>query len=370
MRREPRFFKPLPDPKAGTQMQGWTMGDNIFRVAAALVIASIVIGALFFADVVFEPVAFALFAIAVVWPLQQALQKWMPRGLAIILTVLLTLAVVIKLTSMIAWGGGQIAQWVIHNFDRLQDLYVRLAKWLEQHEIFIAVIIAERFNVVWLLRLFQEVATRLNSLIGFSLLIFIFMAMGLLEAEAFGKNLQLLGNQANGARLVAAGVKIGKKFRRFMIVRTLASILTGLIVWGFALSIGLELAAAWGVISFALNYIPFVGPLIATILPTLFALAQTGSWEMALFVLVILTIVQFLIGSYLEPLFTAKTLAISPFFVVFSVFFWSFIWGLPGMFIGVPIAIACLTICEQYPGSRWIAALLSGREPERKLDDE
>jgi len=84
-------------------------------------------------------------------------------------------------------------------------------------------------------------------------------------------------------------------------------------------------------------------------------------------VLTALTLIQFLIGSYLEPLFTAKTLAISSFVVVFAVFFWGFIWGLPGTFIGVPIVIACLTICEQFPSSRWIAALLSGQAPDKEL---
>jgi predicted PurR-regulated permease PerM len=154
-----------------------------------------------------------------------------------------------------------------------------------------------------------------------------------------------------------------------MLVRTVASILTGLVVWGFSLAVGLELAAAWGVISFALNYIPFIGPLVATALPTLFAFAQTGSWETATLVLVTLTVVQFLIGSYLEPLFTAKTLSISPFIVVFAVFFWGFVWGLPGTFIGVPIAIAALTVCEQFPGTRWIAVLLSGQAPDDKSSD-
>ncbi len=342
------------------------MDNTVVRIACALIIASVVIAALYFADVVFEPVAFALFAIALLWPLQQALQSRIPRGLALIVTVLVTAIVVIKLASMVAWGGGEIAQWLSQNFQRLQILYVAGAKWLEEHDIFIVAMVAERFNVVWLLRLFQEIAVRVNTFIGFSLLVFIFMAMGLLEAEAFAKNLRLLGNEANGERLIAAGVKIGKKFRRYMLVRTLASILTGLVVWGFALAIGLELAAAWGVISFALNYIPFIGPLIATILPTLFGFVQTGSWEMAVFILLTLAIVQFFIGSYFEPLFTAKTLAISPFVVVLSVFFWGFVWGLPGMFIGVPIVIACLTVCEQYPGARWIAVLLSGRAPDEK----
>ncbi len=342
------------------------MDNNVVRIASALIIAFLVVGALYFADVVFEPVAFSLFGIAIVWPLQKELEKWMPRGVALIVTILVTMVVVVKLASMVAWGGGQIAQWLTQNFDRFQTFYVMGTKWLEGHDIFIVAIVSERFNVVWLLRALQEVATRVNSFVGFALLILIFMAMGLLEADAFAKNLRSLGNQVDGARLIAAGVEIGKKFRRYMLVRTVASILTGLVVWGFSLAVGLELAAAWGVISFALNYIPFIGPLVATALPTLFAFAQTGSWETAALVLVTLTVVQFLIGSYLEPLFTAKTLAISPFIVIFAVFFWGFVWGLPGTFIGVPIAIATLTVCEQFPGTRWIAVLLSGHAPDDK----
>ncbi|VFU07675.1 AI-2E family transporter [Methylocella tundrae] len=342
------------------------MDNNVVRIACALIIAFLIVEALYFAPAVFEPVAFALFAIALVWPLQKALQRWIPRGLALIVTVLVTVIIVVKLASIVVWGGGLIAQWLSQNFDRFQSLYVAGTQWLELHDIFIVAMVAERFNVIWLLRVFQEIAVRVNTLVAFSLLVFIFMAMGLLEAEEFAQNLQSLGNETNGARLLAAIAKIAKKFRRYMLVRTIASILTGLVVWGFCLAVGLEPAAAWGVIAFALNYIPFIGPLIATLLPALFAFAQTGSWETALFVLATLSVVQFLIGSYFEPLFTAKTLAISPFLVVFSVFFWGFIWGLPGTFIGVPIAIACLTVCEQFPSSRWIAILLSGRAPDDK----
>jgi hypothetical protein len=58
------------------------MDSAIVRVAGALIVVFLVIGAAYFANVVFEPVAFALFFIALVWPLQQALQKRMPRGAA------------------------------------------------------------------------------------------------------------------------------------------------------------------------------------------------------------------------------------------------------------------------------------------------
>ena len=49
---------------------------------------------------------------------------------------------------------------------------------------------------------------------------------------------------------------------------------------------------------------------------------------------------------------------IKTFFVVlFAVFFWTFLWGLAGAFIGVPIVIAMLTLCEQHPSGRWVVEL-------------
>jgi predicted PurR-regulated permease PerM len=48
------------------------------------------------------------------------------------------------------------------------------------------------------------------------------------------------------------------------------------------------------------------------------------------------------------------------------VFFWSFLWGVAGAFIGVPIVIALLAVCDEHESTRWIALLFSGRETERK----
>ena len=57
---------------------------------------------------------------------------------------------------------------------------------------------------------------------------------------------------------------------------------------------------------------------------------------------------------------SGNALAVSPFVVLFAVFFWSFMWGLYGAFIGVPIVIAILTFCSYHPASRYIAELLGG----------
>ena len=131
----------------------------------------------------------------------------------------------------------------------------------------------------------------------------------------------------------------------------------GILVWGFISLCGLPLAQEWGVIAFALNYIPFIGPLVATVLPTLFAIAQFEAWQNAILVFGCLNLIQFLVGSYLEPRIAGSILSMSPFMVLFAVFFWTFLWGIAGAFIGVPIVIAVLTICEQHASSRWVAEL-------------
>jgi len=103
---------------------------------------------------------------------------------------------------------------------------------------------------------------------------------------------------------------------------------------------------------------------VATLLPTLFAVAQFESWQMAVAVFAGMNIIQFFSGSYIEPRIAGKALSMSPFLVLLAVFFWAFMWGLPGAFIGVPLVIAALTICEHNESSRWVARLLSGRPPE------
>jgi hypothetical protein len=98
--------------------------------------------------------------------------------------------------------------------------------------------------------------------------------------------------------------------------------------------------------------------------PSEAAFIETESPETALLVLVCLMVIQFFIGSYLEPVFSGWALAISPSVVMFSVLLWTFIWGILGAFLGVPLAIATLTLCEKFPATRWISEIFSGESPK------
>jgi hypothetical protein len=151
---------------------------------------------------------------------------------ALFLTLSVTIVVVLVFASMIAWALSAIAEWLINNVQRFQSLYIQVTAWLEEHGIFVAGVLAERFDAMWLVRLFQEIAGRLNRLAGFAILVFIFLMMGLLEADAFQKRIASL-DKGRGAKLIQAGSEIAAKFRRYMLVRTLLSVLTGLGHLGF-----------------------------------------------------------------------------------------------------------------------------------------
>jgi len=243
-------------------------------------------------------------------------------------------------------------------------MYQQATSWLEEHGFVVTGVFGDVFNVSWIIGTLQRAGSRLQGIVSFSVISFIFIILGLLEVETIAAKLRTLPNQAIGTSLLRASVQAASKLQKYMLVRTIMSAMTGALVYGFATLIGLPLAAEWGVIAFALNYIPFIGPFIATIAPTLFAFAQFESWQIALLVFASLNIIQFVVGSYLEPRVAGTALSISPFVVLFTVFLWSFLWGIAGAFIGVPIVIAILTVCEQYPASRWVAQVLGGTAPE------
>jgi predicted PurR-regulated permease PerM len=296
---------------------------------------------------------------------QRAAQARVPAFVALPGTVLVTLVVLVALALAAGWGFGRVARWIIANAGMLQVLYAQKLDWLEGRGI-PAAILGEQFNVRQLVRVAQTVILQLQQVASFLVVTLVFVILGLLEVKVASRQLERLGRDSPAAAgLLRAARQIAAKLRTYMLVRTVMSIATGLAVWAFAVAMGLELAPEWGVIAFVLNYIPFIGSLLATLLPTIFAVMQFGTWEAAVTVFLALQAIQFLSGSTIEPRLAGARLSMSPFMVLVAVFFGAFLWGIPGAFIGVPALIAALSLCEQFEGSRPAAALLSGRDPGR-----
>lgn len=313
---------------------------------------------LYFSVVIIAPIAGALLIIALVWPIQKRLQRYLPQLAALAIVVMLVVAVFTVFGSIVAWGFGRIGRSLIADASRLQLLYVQAVGWLDNHGIAVAGLWAEHFDMRWLVRVLQGVSARLNTAVSFWLVVLIYVLLGLLEIGPVTRRIPTALKEDAARVLIVGSSLTAAKLRRYMLIRTIMSVATGGMVYILATALGLQFAAEWGVIAFTLNFIPFIGPFIATVLPTLYALAQFESLQSALFIFACLNLIQFVIGSYIEPRVAGKALAISPFIVLFSVFLWTFLWGLFGAFIGVPIAIAALTFCGQSRSARWLAVLL------------
>jgi predicted PurR-regulated permease PerM len=332
--------------------------------AATLLLACLttiaVVAALYAARVILAPVMFALFTIAVVWPLQRMLLTRLPNLLATAITVLATIVAIAALLSLMIWGFGGAAQWLFENAARFQVFYASLADWLESHDLYVASLFTDYFNITWLVRLVQQVSGRFHGMLTFTFVTLIFVLLGLLEVPIVRRKLAGMKHHRAAAVTLDACRDIAAKFQRYLLIRTAASIATGVGVWALTSLFGIDLALEWGVIAFVLNYIPFLGPLVATLFPTVFTAAQFETWQMPLVMFAGLNLIQFVIGSYIEPRIAGARLALSPFLVLFAVFFWAFLWGIPGAFIGVPILIAAVTFLQHSQWTAPLAVLLGG----------
>jgi AI-2 transport protein TqsA len=170
------------------------VGDRALRASAAISAVILTLGALWLASSVMTPVAFALFVIALVRPLQRRLERRLPQLLAVLVTAAVALLAIGVGCWLIVWGFGQIAQWVIANSSRLQSLYTRAADLLEARGLYAAELVAQQFNMSWILGIVRSVGAGLQGIVTFALVTFIFVILGLLELEPLARRLGRFGD--------------------------------------------------------------------------------------------------------------------------------------------------------------------------------
>ncbi len=158
-------------------------------------------------------------------------------------------------------------------------------------------------------------------------------------------------------RRTVDSVSIG--VQRYVGVKTFLSTITALFSYAVFRYLGLEFAETWGILTFALNFIPSIGSIVAVILPALVALIQFETTGPFLTVAFGCGIVQFLIGNILDPALMGRSLNISTLMVILALTFWTAIWGIIGAFLSVPLTVCVLIVFAQIPATRPIAILMS-----------
>ena len=159
------------------------MGSLGLQIATGIIAAVLAVAALGQASKVFAPLAAAIFIIAVVWPVQKQLQSWMPKLVALAITVIATVAVCLGFASLAAWGFGRVGRSLVAELPRYQALYLAMVTWLDGHGVSVAGLWAEHFNVGWLLRTTQFVTGRVNTTLTFWVIALVYVMLGLLEGR-------------------------------------------------------------------------------------------------------------------------------------------------------------------------------------------
>jgi AI-2 transport protein TqsA len=156
--------------------------------------------------------------------------------------------------------------------------------------------------------------------------------------------------------------EVDQQIRSYLSLKTVISIFTG-IVFGVALRMfGVPMAFTFGVLAFLLNFVPNVGPIVASLLPIpLIILDPEGSvgW-MAATITVICTI-QLISGNVVEPKIMGNSSDLHPVTILVGLMFWGMMWGVIGMFLATPIMAALKIILGRIEGTKSIADLMAGR---------
>lgn len=183
----------------------------------------------------------------------------------------------------------------------------------------------------------------------------------------------LLENASRKAKVKALFPQKGKKYdkfvhnmgdisqsiRSYLWQKTAISLITGIVSFVILLILGVEYAFLWSFLIFAFNFIPYLGPLISSLFPAIFAMLITSDPMQFVYVFAALESVQIVLGSFLEPKMMGRGTNLGPVIVIVALALWGMIWGIVGMILAVPITSVLVIILSQIPSTRYMAILLS-----------
>lgn len=235
-----------------------------------------------------------------------------------------------------------------------------ISKFIEFDNLDLTMATKEWLNGDKISSLIQIAVESVSGVLSNSLLILLYLIFLMLESSKFSQKIKLIySNDGNYENIRFIIDNINDSMSRYITLKTITSMSTGLLSYFVLLMLGIDFAFFWAFLIFVLNYIPTIGSLIATLFPAVIALLQFGTLLNPAIVLVSIGTIQFFVGNVFEPRLMGNTLNVSPLVVLLSLAFWGTIWGVTGMILSVPITIMIIISFSQFESTKWIAILLS-----------
>ncbi len=337
------------------------LGDGA-RGLLTLAAAMVVLYGLKMASSVMLPIMMAIFLAIISYSVTQLLRRYLhfPHWLAVIFTVAVDGGVLFGIVSLLRFLAADMAATlqgdVTARFaEKYNEVMQLLHSWgLDEHARRFVSSPKDIFDPQQVIAFSQSVAGQVVSFTSVSVIVLVLMTFILGEVPLFRRNFNSLSNSTEGKNQVLDAV-LG--VQRYLLIKTVASLCTGLLAWWLCAAMNVPFAFLWGFVAYVLNYIPTIGSIVAAMPPILMALLL-GSWGDTFLVAGGYLAINFAIGNGIEPLFLGRQFGISISVVLLSVMLWGWVWGPCGMLLAMPITVLLKLALKNSRDLSWVATMI------------
>ncbi len=327
--------------------------ERINNISLMLIALIMMVGALIYTKAILVPFVISIFLFAIISPVTALIEVKLKlsRWLSLLLTIMLFLFL-----------SGIILFFIVHSVDNFlqgaelyRDKLVSFVTWstnlLATQGIDLDLnSIKHELKVLPVLKWIQGFSGGILSLLGNMVLIMIFSLF------------LIIGNKPNEHNEFVSEIHL--RISKYVSTKFFTSFLTGIITWLVLAFLGIDLAFMFGVLAFIFNFIPNFGSLIAVILPLPIIILQYGiGWKFYL-ALSLLGVTQFSIGNIIETKLMGESMNLHPITILIFLMFWGMVWGVPGMFLAVPMTAIVKIVLAQFEATKTMADLLEGKIPD------
>ncbi|HHP8474140.1 TPA: AI-2E family transporter [Klebsiella aerogenes] len=336
---------------------------NGLKIVIMLGMLVIILTGIRFAADIIVPFILALFLAVVINPLVQLMVRCrVPRVLAISLLVGAIVLLAVVLLASLGTSLNELARTLPQYRTSLAEPLKTVTPWLQRFGFTVSAIELNKYidpNAV--MTLVTSLLTQLSNAMSSIFLLLLTVVFMLLEVPQLPAKLQqLMSRPVEGMGAIQRAID---SVSHYLVLKTAISLVTGLVVWGMLALLDVRFAFMWGLLAFALNYIPNIGSVLAAI-PPILQVMVFGSLYEALIVTAGYLIINLVFGNILEPRIMGRGLGLSTLVVFLSLIFWGWLLGPVGMLLSVPLTIIVKIALEQTNGGQSIAFLLSDLSKE------
>ena len=332
--------------------------SNSIRTAAAAII--IMVG-LHWGASFFGPLIFAFTLTLLIWPiLEWFRKKGVPRGLGISIVAISLVLAVAALILIVASSLKQLSANIPIYTQLLNDRFQPLLNLLSKSGLNIETLLADAgFSGSTIA---QAGIVFASSFLGNVYSVVMFLLMHFLMVVASDDIVSRFKKHANKESSFTTQFATWSKYVQAQYrVQTISNLISGVLSTGIFLLLRIDYAILWGTLVFLLAYIPNFGIVIASIPPVLLAFILHG-WPAALIVITFITLLNIVMDNVVTPRLMGAQLDVPSIAVFISFIFFSFIFGILGAFIALPLLLALRQILALHSNTKPFALLLGAKE--------